>query len=234
VLQRPIEGVLIVGTQPKCGKTVITAGLAAAMIEGGFQVQAIKPLEFLPGISLMRGHDQIYLDKITRAMQHTDTIHAASCHDVSNIDWNRVTDVSRKTAFPVLLECPGTVAAPLRFTGDLVLDVVDFAKALGISILLVTPKSDQLVGQMAAALAYLNERQADIMGWVGVETSTTKAPYWETESLYLSHQYRLHCLGVLPYSPSISVEGLQQGNLIRLTEMSIDLLPLQQALKLMV
>ena len=115
------------------------------------------------------------------------------------------------------------------------LDVVALSKILGLPILLVTPYSDALISQIAPAITYLQAHHADVVGWTGVQTEPGILPsHWEAEGLYLAQQYHLHCLGTLPYSPSISVEGMQQGNLIRMTENNIDLLPIQQAIRLLV
>lgn len=233
----PIEGLMIVSTTPRCGKTVITAGIASALLQEGLQVQAIKPLDFRPPMVIRQSLDQPFLNKATRTLQQIDPIEVESPYDLSNMNWARVVETARKMVFPALIEPPGTIGAALRHEGGSVIDAIELAKLLGIPVLIVTPKSPTLLEQAAPAFAYLQQRQGDIplgIGWVGVESKPTQAPYWDNEAFYLSGQYRLPCLGTLPYSPHISVESMQIGDLTELTAMAIDLLPLQQALKIYV
>ncbi len=229
---QPIEGLVIAGTRPRCGKTVLTAGIAGTMRSVGLQVQTVKPLTFSeiekPNL------DQAFLDLINRPLQAVTPICAPSPHELSTLDWNRVIDICRKMAYPTLIESPGTVAAPLKFQDQEVVDVGDFARVLGVKILLVTPKSPHLYSELVPALVYLLEQGANVIGWAGIETQPVHTPHWDVETLYISNRYRVPFLGELPYSPSISVEAMQQGNLIRLTEAGVDLLPIQSAMNMLI
>jgi dethiobiotin synthetase len=233
----PIEGLIITSTAPRSGKSVVTAGLASALLQEGMKVQAIKPLEFRSPMAIRQSMDQPFFDKATRALQTFTPIEVESAYDISNLTWARVIEATRKTVFPALIETPGTIASPIRHESGNMIDAIDLAHLLGVPILIVTPKTPNLIEQAAPALAYLQLRQGTSplgIGWIGVETKPTQAPHWESESFYLSQQYRIPCLGTLPYSPHLSVESMQIGDLTELTAMAIDLLPLQHALKLFV
>lgn len=231
---RPIEGILIAGTRPRCGKTVAAAGMSAALNSEGLQVQAIKPVEFYAPQSQFNQPDQRFLDKTLRSMQAIGPIELETPYRVSNLSWTRIIEVCRRTAFTPLIEVPGSVASPLRVEDGRYVTAADLAEELGISLLVVTEKSPDVVGMTAPALAYLAARNAPVMGWIAVQTTPTETPHWEDEALYLSQEFRIPCLGALPYSPTISVESLQVGNLLEIAEAAIDLFPLQQALKLCV
>ena len=69
---------------------------------------------------------------------------------------------------------------------------------------------------------------------MAVDTQPARVPEWEQDVLFLRGHTDIPYLGEIAYSPSISVEALQQGNLCRITELGVDLLPIQQALNLLV
>lgn len=223
-------GLVVAGVGPRCGKTVACAGLAGAMSALGFRVQAIKPFAFEPPVALRPGHDAQFFEKVLPPLQAVELFSAESAFAVGPLQWNRLLETCRGMAYPYILEYPGTVASPLRFAEDEAQDAVDLAQALGLPLLLVVARQPDIIGAMLPALNYLWHKDATTVGWLAVETSPAHLPHWEEEVLYLSRQHPIPCLGEIAYSPSISVEALQQGNIIRTTESGVDLLPLQQAL----
>ena len=228
----PIDALLMVGAVPRCGKTALAAGLAGALRALGFSVQTVKPLVFTE--SGLGNTDQDFMDRINRPLVNLTTLTAPSPHEVSNLAWNRLLDSCKGIACPTLIESPGTVASPLKFVNDETMEAVDLARILGIPMLVVTRKSSSLIGDIVPTLAYLQDQSVPVVGWIAVETTLAHTPHWDEDALYVSSRFRVQHLGTIPYSPSISVELNQQGNLIRLTESNVDLLPLQQALHLMV
>ena len=227
------RGLIVTGTHAKCGKTIACAGLAAVLHDLGFNAQALKPLAFQPKITLRRAYEQAFFDRVIPSMQVMDVLTAESPRGVSPIEYQRLIEICRKRVYPYLLETPGNIATPIRFSSQEVLDAVDLAEMLGLPILVVTSKRKDLIGALAPGLAYLSRRDANVVGWMAVETEPTETPDWDYETLYLRTQYEFPFLGEILYSPSISVETLQQGNLQRLTEIGVDLLPIQQALDLL-
>jgi dethiobiotin synthetase len=230
----PIEGLILTGTVARCGKTVALAGISAVLHQEGFQVQAMKPIEFLPATSMMKGREQAFLQKVLPSRYGSECLGFESAHEVNHVYWNRLIDNCRKSPYPALIETPNTAAAPLGFIRQNALDSTAMAQELGIPILIVTPKSPQLIGQLIPTLTYLRAKNTIIAGWLGVETSPNETPYWDEEVLYITHEYQVAYLGTIPHSPSISVEGLQQGNLIKITETNLDLLPLLHTLRMYV
>jgi hypothetical protein len=237
------RGLIVTGTHARCGKTVACAGLVGVMSGLGFKVQAIKPMSFLPTVSLRKGCEQAYFDRLNPPLQPVDGFSVDSPYSVTKLDWQRLIEGCRKRVYPYLLETPGSLASLLRPPGTdsggasrvgeprsvEIIDCVTLAQTLEIPILLVTSKQPELIACLAPAFAYLQQRQAPLVAWLAVETAPIQAPTWDQDVLYLSHRYDVPYLGELAYSPSISVETLQQGNLLRTTEMGVDLLPIQQA-----
>lgn len=228
------RGLLVTGTHPKCGKTAASAGLAGVLNELGFSAQAIKPFSFQPAVSIRGGYEQTFFDRLNPPRQPLELLSKESPFKVTALDWQRLQETCRKRIYPYLLEAPGSVASPLRLVDDTLSDMVDLAKALEIPMLLVTAKQPDLIGTMAPVLSYLWSRDAKVTGWMAVETQPTHAPDWDEEVFYLRAHSDIPYLGEIAYSPSISVEALQQGNLLRTTELGVDLLPIQQALNLLV
>lgn len=224
-----LDGVLIVGTDRGCAKTVVTAGLAAAIGAAGFHVQALKPLAFCPDLSLNRNQDQAFLNKITQQYIQAETINAASPWEVSVPLWNKMLEQCKTLQYPCLLESPGQVASPWRITGHTIVDAPDVAKQLGLSVLLVAKAEETFFEKTRAALSFIQARGVESIGFVRVYTAPGDEQPEDSlsEVLLLTQHFGVPFLGELPYSPSISVSTLHQGNLLRLTQENIDLLPIQ-------
>ncbi len=227
------RGLIVTGTHPKCGKTVACAGLAGVLNELGFHAQAMKPLAFQPEVSLRKGYEQAFFDRIIPPLQHVDVLTTEAPRSVNPVAYQRLLETCRKRVYPYLLESPGNAATPIRFSSTELLDAADLAETLGLQMLVVTAKQPDIIGALAPVFAYLWSRDAKVAGWLAVETTPIDTPDWDQEILYLRAQYDVPFLGEIPYSPSISVEALQQGNLLRATETGVDLLPIQQALELL-
>lgn len=230
----PNRGLLVTGAHARCGKTIAAAGLAGVLNDLGFHAQAIKPLSFQPGMSVRKGYEQAFFDRIITPLQSVELFSAESPSTLGQIEWQRLLEVCRKRVYPYILESPGNVASPIRYVQHEILDAIDLAKALEIPMLIVTAKQSDIISILAPVFAYLWHRDANVAGWLAVETDPCSTPDWDNEVLYLRGHYEIPFLGEIPYSPSISSEALQQGNLLRSTEMGVDLLPIQQALNLLI
>src|SRR4051812_5438329 len=137
VSKKTLEGILVLGTDSGCGKTVVTAGLAKSLNEEGFRVQALKPLMFCKQGSFYQGLDQNYFNKITNQYILVETLYADSPWDVETPLWLKMLEQCKTLQYPCLLEGVGQVASPWRLGRDEVTDGLDVAKDLGLSILLV-------------------------------------------------------------------------------------------------
>lgn len=235
------RGILIVGTMPQCGKTLVTAGIAGALAEMGFPVHALKPMTFTRSEIPKPQHDQVFLNLMTRVLHPPEIIQVDTPEGLSVMLWNRMIEQMRNMPYPVLLEAPGSVASPLRYQQDdhhslTVIDIVDLSRLLEMPIVLVTPQTPELIAQLAPALAYLWNRSAEVLGWIAVATDATQPEsdysigHWDKQCQLINREYQTPHLGTVPYSPSISIPRLQQGNLIRACESSLDLFPIQQTL----
>jgi dethiobiotin synthetase len=234
-----MDGLLILGTGPRCGKTVLCGGLAAALNQSGLAVQAAKPLMFSAPDTLQPvADDPRFLALATRAYTVPEAQVVAGPHQVNNMIWTRLVETCRRMPLPTLVESPGaTLTSPLKFDGADWLDGLALARQIQAPILLVTRKSPDLIGETAPALALLQQaadQGLEVVGWVGVETLPVVAPHWESEAWMLAQRYRLPYLGVMPYSSGISVEALRTDPVLPLAEEALDLLPIQHALKLVV
>lgn len=233
-LTKLLDGILVLGADSACGKTVITAGLAASLIESGFRVQAYKPLAFCPAVSLKQGQEQAYLNKITQQFIQAETLHLESPWDMTVPLWNRMLEQCKTLQYPCLLEGPGLVSTPWQLVNRQPVDGPDMAKDLGLPILLVARAEPDFVAKTRAALAYIQSKLGESLGFIRVQTmpDSQDADHGLQEAMMISQEYGVPFLGELPYSPSISVQGMQQGNLIRLVQDNIDLLPLQMGIGL--
>lgn len=232
--QKGPHGIVVVGTHPHCGKTVACAGIAGAMAQLRFRIQAIKPLGFTPKLSITSAKETFFFNKVLPPLEMADTVWTESAHQVTAKDWQRAMELCQRRVYSYILEAPGMLGSPVRYIQGEVFDASDWAQALQSPILIVTSKQPDVIANMGPAFSYLWRKNAQLLGWIAVETSSSNTPYWETDVLYLTQQYQVPYLGEISHSPSISVEACQQGNLIRTTEMGLDLLPIQQALQLLV
>lgn len=228
-LTKTLEGMLVLGTDAGCGKTTVITGLAAALIESGFRIQTFKPLVFCQEASMSGNLDQMFMNKITQQYIQASAIQATSAWDLGMPLWNRMIEQCKTMQYPCILEGPGQVATPWQILNHKITDGIDIATQLGLPILLVAKTDPTFLEKTRTALSFLKQRSANIIGFIRVQTTppSRESDLNPNEPFLLSNNYTTPFLGDLPYSPSISVTTLQQGNLIRLIEENIDLLPLQ-------
>lgn len=228
------DGILILGTRAGCGKTVVTAGLAAALGNTGFQVQAFKPLIFGQIKGLEYNLEQAFLQKIVPQYVAMETIQVVSPWDFPAPLWNKLLENCKSFQYPCLLEAPGSIATPWRIHSHQTTDALAVAESLGLRVLLVGNNGPSFLEEMQLALTFLQSRQMSTVGFIRTHITAhqPESLFSDAETLLLSQHFATPFLGDLPYSPSISVSGLQQGNLIRLTLDHIDLLPLQMGIGL--
>lgn len=222
------KGLIIAGTTPCCGKTTFTTGLALSLAEVGVKVLAVKPLSFSADPDDVT--DQQFMDRITGQMSGMTSITVPSPLAVTSKHWGKILEMCRQAPYPVLFELPGTEASPLQLAGDSLKDIVDLHRELGYPVLLVNARDRHCIARVRPALTYLESAGVPVVGWVGVGVSEQGAKGWDEQVYWLSHAYDVPFLGTLSFSPSISVERVQQGNLGNLTGAGIDLLPIHQAL----
>lgn len=228
------HGIVLTGTHARCGKTVAAAGLGLALQSLGFGVEALKPLSFQPPVSIRGGYEQAYFERLLPFQQATQWIPRPSARAVTLTDWQGLLAYAQSRVSPYILETPAQLSSPIFWDSDgASLDAVHLANALALPLLLVTQKQPDLLGVLLPVWAWLQARGCLPLGWMAVETTPLVCPCWDADVLFLQQEMPMPFLGEIAYSPSISVEALQQGNLLRSTEMGVDLAPIQQGVNLL-
>jgi len=228
-------GLMVVGAERNCGKTVASVGLAMALAQEGFRIQVLKPLAFASKPGFHPGLDQDYINKVTQQLMHTDTLALPSPWDVTPVLWNRMREQCKQFQYPCLLEGMGQVSTPWRIRNHAVTDALDLASELNLAILLVIKAGDSCLEEARTALSFIENRKADLAGLIRVYTDSgteNRRGSDLDETMILSQEYRAAFLGDVPFSPSISVERGYHGNLVTLIAENIDLLPLQMKMGL--
>lgn len=235
--QLVIDGLLVAGTEPRCGKTVVTTGLVAAMKDKGFLVQAIKPLSVGEDADTsLRVSDQSYMNLVTRPLSPVDCLSINSPYDMTSAIWQKVQHLAKKPEVPCVIESPGSVTDAIGWVQGKRYDTTHFASALGIPMVLVCTKQPDFLSRLIPIVQYIRLQQGNILGWITTEPrpmAEAHLPQWEAEALWFQQEFQLPLLGELAFSPSINVQAGNQGNLIRQTLDGIDLFPLEQALNLL-
>jgi len=234
--QTKATGLLVVGTADDCGKTVVTTGLTAAIKEKGFLVQALKPLELGNLVaSEVFYTDQKYMNEVIRPLSALDTLSLLSAYEMTVPLWQQLCHFCKKPGVPCLFESVGDLFTPLAWLEGQRYDATHLAQSLGLPMVLVCQKEPGFLSRLIPTVLYAKERGMTVVGWVAVETQPipeSQLPHWETEVLWFQQEFLTPLLGELAFSPSIDVQFGRQGNLIRQTQEGIDLLPIQQALNL--
>lgn len=227
-----MDGLLVLGTDWQCGKTTLMTGLAAAFIENGLRVQALKLLAFGEETAFHRGQEQAFINQVTQQFIQADTFYAPSPEALTMPLWHKLIDTCRHFQYPCFVEGPGQVATPWQIVNGQITDGADVAKQLGLNVLLAAKAGPRFIEQTRSALSFLEAKGITPVGFIRVHTQPGTMPEDDNDPVMISHQHATPFLGDLPYSPSISVPGMQQGNLIRLTQDYIDLLPLEMGIGL--
>lgn len=223
---------MILGSDWGCGKTVVISGLAAALEANGFRVQAYKPLSFSSSKNPLSCPDQAFINAVTRQFIQVEPMYVPSPESVQAPLWNKLLNDCHNFPYPCLFEGVGQVATPWQVVQDELRDGIDVAIQLRLPVVLVSRAGTTFLEKSRAAVQFAKARDVEIIGVIRVETSPDLGFLLtdDAESLLLTHLTEVPFLGHLPYSPSISVPGLKQGNLLRMIEENIDLLPFQRVI----
>src|SRR5690606_12960181 len=159
-----------------------------------------------------------FLTQVTQQMLPVETLHVQSPWEVSPITWARWLEPCKNLQYPCLFEAPGQVASPWQIHQGVVTDACDAAHMLKLSVILLGRSGPQFPAQTREAMTYLFARKVHPAGFIRVIPHEQASPPDPAEALLISQITGVPFLGDLPYSPSISVEQMRQGNLIRLVE----------------
>ena len=237
------RGLLVVGCDHACGKTVLMTGLAGVLDEQGAPVRAIKPISLGGGLaskaelSFISSVSNTPLDYPRLALEFPPTIKEEL--------WSKaIFSVVRSDDFTIA-ELPGNATTPVDFEVNsnnqfnyTWKNTTDLALEIGFPVLLVARHSVDAIERIDITFSYLKSREVDILALATVQTNERDAqttgrqiPLSDFE-LLLSTRTRCAYLGCLPFSPSISVPRGNQGNIRKLTSESLDLLVLRRCLDL--
>lgn len=225
---REPKGLIITSAAFKSGKSVVSAGLTASMLSLGLSAEAVKPLSFGE-----KDNDIVYFAKVTNRTVYYDNILLNNWRDTDAITWNKLINTCKNFAYPVFLETPGCVSTPIKADNEY-FDCTDLSKTLQWPVILTIDATISPYEIASQALSFLKYKQVDVLGFIFTCSKNISIDFIEELSAQLFINYGFPCLGVIPYSPSISVEELNRGNLAKLTQQYVDLHPVQTALDLLI
>lgn len=221
------KGLIVTSPTLKAGKTVVSAGLAASILSLGLSAEAVKPLSYGEN-----DIDIVFFAKVTNRTVYYDNILLEDWTHSDITSWNKLIHTCKNFTYPVLLETPGCVSSPMKVDGEYY-DCTNLSKELNWPIILTIDASFYPYEIASQALLFLKSKQADVLGFIFTCSKNISMEFIEELSSQLFINCGYPCLGVIPYSPSISVEELNRGNLVKLTEQYVDLHPVQTALDLL-
>jgi dethiobiotin synthetase len=217
-------------------------GLAAALRDEGFATQAFKPLVFG---SFERAQAELsFIGTISRTPLRPDIqfLERERGFDLFKV-WQLIEGFD--SGF-TLFEMPGSCAMPIGVeqsddkppADQTWKDNTDLAREFGIPCLLVARHAGDAYEKLVLNATYLLSRRVRVVGLVTVETGPLMGAEMEIRmsrdvfAMTLKRHTGIDYIGCLKYSPSISVEHVKQGNLIKMTQAGVDLLFLLKALNL--
>lgn len=233
-------GLVILGGEAGCGKTVFMTGLAAALREQGFPTRAIKP--FLIATRRDAEAELSFISSITHTPLNYPMLIIDQPITVLEGHWQHAVMMCASRQHLTLVEMPGSCATPVSFeqtaAGTVApawKDSADFANDLALPCIVVARHNHEALEKLVLNITYLASRSVRVIGAASVAT----AEYAKGQELKLSSaeielalmgRTKTPYLGLIQYSPSISVPRVNQGNLIKMTSQGIDLLQILRSL----
>lgn len=231
-------GLVIAGTTAGCGKTVLTAGIAATLQAEGLKARAVKPICL--GSAKDAQAEYAFLTTIAHSPVDYQVQFAETPGALRQSQFQAAIKTATSGTDPILVELPGGTATPLTITegaGRGWQDAGEFAAELLWPAILISKLGPDCFELLSIHASYLREQGVDLLGVATVMTDPDcKLPVppnqmlaWE---MSLAEKIRSPYLGCLRYSQSISVPKVNQGNLITTTSDTLDLLPIIKAITL--
>jgi len=235
-------GLTVLGSESNCGKTAFMTGLTAILRQQGLIVRAVKPVCIGPR---ERGEAELsFISSITGTPKNYPAVFLSSPKNFSHIQWSQAVSICLNSKEITLVEAPMSLASAMTVeqTEDNGLtrcwkDSADFAVELHFPVVIVARHNEEAIERLVLSWAYAKSRGLDVIGFVTVETAFGQGSVFESGltrsevDLLLQSRTGLPYLGCLKFSPSISVHRVNQGNLVKMTESGVDLLPVLKALQ---
>jgi len=233
-------GVVVMGTEAGCGKTIFMTGLSAALRDEGFPTRAIKP--FVLGARRDAESEIAFISSITHTPVNYPIVIIDKPSAIQDSSWQQAAMMTTSRQHLTFVEMPGSPATPLAYEitgagtiGTAWKDSANFACDLGLPCILVAKHNKDALEKISLAANFLRSRDARLVGVGTVETNEygsqheLKLTKSELELAILNCSGS-HYLGAIEYSPSISVPRVNQGNLIKATSAGVDLLHVLRSL----
>lgn len=236
---------LIVGSEFGCGKTVFMCGLAGALREEGFSTRVVRPLVLKTNKNVES--ESAFLSTVGQTPLHSPITLPEGLLSSGESNWQDTVFVTENVTQLTLVEMPGGAASPVCFEGtnkrtisNQWRDCADLSAELMQPCIVIAKHQFDSIERLITTCSYLQARGLEVIATATVETDPDAGATLERQStradfsLGLNERTGIPFLGCIKFSPSISVHRVCQGNLIKMTETGLDLLPLMKALNLTV
>src|SRR5262249_46735770 len=209
----------------------------------GFSARAIKPI--VTGKRKEIEAELSFISSITQTAFSEPPVVLEAEVGISGANWQKVIAASQYYLELTLVELPGSGSSPVCFdfnpknrkvTGWK--DCADLALQISRGALLVAKHDMSALEKLTVQASYLTGKGVKLLGMATVETSQDAGNELEkllgrdAFELLLLDRTGVPYLGCIKYSPSVSVPGVNQGNLIKLTSSGLELLEMLKALNL--
>ncbi|HNG73846.1 MAG TPA: dethiobiotin synthase [Candidatus Obscuribacter sp.] len=230
-------GIAVVGSDFGCGKTVVTAAIAHILARSN-AVRALKPI--LSGSRQKAEAEVSFISAISGSPRGYAFCFSERPARLTRSQWLSAVSAVHSSIDLTIVETFGAVGSPI-FVEDsdgavLVSDTADFVRRLSFPVLLVANHREDAPERLLSAAALAQNRGLDVLGLLTVETQSGEGQVLENrysrqdvEQVFKTRSQAPY-LGCIKYSPSINVQRVNQGNLIKMTESGVDLLALYKCM----
>jgi dethiobiotin synthetase len=234
----------IVGTSIGCGKTVLATGLARTLLDEGLQVKAIKPI--CTGDATSASGELAFISSISHTPLDYRVQYISQPGGLKPSQVQEAIRIATQGTELTLVELPGSPAFPLTYFDAqntalprTYTDTCDLAYELAWPCLVVGKFGVGSFEDLVVNATYLQSRGLEVIALALVKTAAEitgdKAKQLsEQAQIALQERTGVPYIGTLEYSQSISVERVNQGNLIKTTSQALDLLPIIKSLNVRV
>lgn len=236
--------VLVLSTVPHCGKTTLVSGLVRAFYANKKRILGVKPYELETHRPVARyggfselgvgpsasPNDQAEMDYRTGQANGMAPLHLQNALALTKSHWHLLRDTCQQLPYPALIEGPGSLAVPWGCIDGEWKTALDMSRDLNFPVLLITPKSIDVMAHLLPAVALCRDRGVELVGWASVEVkpmNADEALLWQELSLAVYPEIQIPHLGTVPWMNTPLPVGEILGRVI---EDAIDLLPLQYVL----
>lgn len=221
------RGVFVTGTDTGVGKTVVTAGLAAALRARGLAVGVMKPVETgcLPGPEGLRALDAELLARAAGVSDPPERVcpvrlreplapSVAAELEGTRIDLKHVLDTYAQLAAAhplVLVEGAGGIAVPIR--GDYLM--VNLAQDLDLPLVVVARPSLGTLNHTLLTVEFARERSLHVAGIVisGMPPENEQDSAHRTNPPLLAKLTGVPILGIVPFDAEVDPSAGRLGSI---------------------